>query len=312
GAGMHDDEPIDHGNERMYDVLDPDDRPAGAPNLPDQIDQRGAFVLGEATRNFVEQEHARFARQRPCQLEPLAIEKREGAGRPVGSPREAALVQQLRAAPIDVALGAAAAERRGDHEILENGHAVKRLRNLERTGDAQVATLLRRQARDVGAAANDAPGIRRDRAAGNAEQRGLAGAVRTDDPERLTFGKRKVDPVRHHDGAEPLADFFQREDRGHARLIRSGRVWSPRKRGSIFQRRWSWVPAFAGTTASQVLDYDSSCSWPPTGISGAVLLVVMIKSNLSPLRCHCPATRGVLVTFLTGCPVHFTGPTIDL
>src|SRR5262249_11835607 len=51
GAGMKDDEPIDHGNERMYDVLDPDDRHAGAPNLPDQIDQRGAFVLGEATRN---------------------------------------------------------------------------------------------------------------------------------------------------------------------------------------------------------------------------------------------------------------------
>src|SRR5215475_11404779 len=25
---------------------------------------------------------------------------------------------------------------------------------------------------------------------------------------------------------------------------------SPRKRGPIFQRRWLWVPAFAGTTAS--------------------------------------------------------------
>src|SRR5215831_8177791 len=58
--------------------------------------------------------------------------------------------------------------------------------------------------------------------------------------------------------------------------------------------------------------YDNSCSCPPTGISGAVLLVVMTRSKRSPLRCHCPATSGVLVTFLTGWPVHFTGPTIDL
>ena len=48
------------------------------------------------------------------------------------------------------------------------------------------------------------------------------------------------------------------------------------------------------------LGYDSTCSGPPTGISGAVLLVVMTRSNLSPLRCHCPATSGVLVTFFTG------------
>src|SRR4029450_6350316 len=58
--------------------------------------------------------------------------------------------------------------------------------------------------------------------------------------------------------------------------------------------------------------YDNSRSCPPTGISGAVLFVGMTRSNRSPLPCHCPATGGVLVTFFTGWPVHFTGPTIDL
>src|SRR5262249_40506549 len=60
------------------------------------------------------------------------------------------------------------------------------------------------------------------------------------------------------------------------------------------------------------INYDNSCSCPPTGISVAVLLVVITRSKRSPLRCHCPATSGVLVTFFTGWPVHFTGPTIDL
>ncbi len=52
-------------------------------------------------------------------------------------------------------------------------------------------------------------------------------------------------------------------------------------------------------------------AWPPTGIFGADLFSVITSSKSLPLRCHWPATSGVLVTFFTGCPVHFTGPTID-
>ena len=36
-----------------------------------------------------------------------------------------------------------------------------------------------------------------------------------DDAERLAGRKRKIDPVGDHDGAEPLRDFVQRQDRGH-------------------------------------------------------------------------------------------------
>jgi hypothetical protein len=69
-------------------------------------------------------------------------------------------------------------------------------------------------------------------------------------------------------------------------------------------------PSIRGDSERQT--HDNSCNSPPTGISVAVLFVVITKSKRSALRCHCPATRGVFVTFFTGWPVHFTGPTIDL
>src|SRR5262249_61382034 len=36
---------------------------------------------------------------------------------------------------------------------------------------------------------------------------------------------------------------------------------SPRKRGPIFQRRWLWVPAFAGTTVLRADHSDLVSSW---------------------------------------------------
>ena len=55
---------------------------------------------------------------------------------------------------------------------------------------------------------SDAAGVGRDRAGGDAEQRGLAGAVRPDDTERLALGEREVDAFGHHHGPEPLRDIF--------------------------------------------------------------------------------------------------------
>ena len=59
------------------------------------------------------------------------------------------------------------------------------------------------------------------------------------------------------------------------------------------------------------LRQEIGCSLPPSGMFGAVLFSAITRSNLPFLRCHWPATSGVLVTFLTGWPVHWIGPTID-
>src|SRR5262249_24669255 len=71
---------IDERDERVNDVLDPDDRDPAAANVPDQVDQRRAFVLGQSAGHLVKQEHARLRGERARQLEPLAVEEREAAG----------------------------------------------------------------------------------------------------------------------------------------------------------------------------------------------------------------------------------------
>jgi hypothetical protein len=65
--------------------------------------------------------------------------------------------------------------------------------------------------RDVAPGINHAPGIRRDGAADDAEQRRLAGAVRADNAERLALQELKVDALGNDDRAETFDDLFKRE-----------------------------------------------------------------------------------------------------
>ena len=58
----------------------------------------GAFVLGQAARDLVEQQHARAGRERARKLEPLAVEQRERAGLAVGLVGEAAALEDVDAA----------------------------------------------------------------------------------------------------------------------------------------------------------------------------------------------------------------------
>ena len=83
-AAVQHHQPVDHGEQRMDDMLDPDDRDAGRADVLDQRDQRAAFVLGQAAGDLVEQQHARAGGERAGQLQPLAVEQREAAGAAVG------------------------------------------------------------------------------------------------------------------------------------------------------------------------------------------------------------------------------------
>src|SRR5258707_7944067 len=136
-AAVQNNQAIDECEERVNDVLDPDDRDPAAANVADQVDQRLAFVLGQAAGHLVEQEHARLRGERARQLEPLAVEKREAAGGPIRLGPEAALLDELDAARIDVAPAAAAPERRPPDHVLQHGHAGETLRDLKPAADAQ-------------------------------------------------------------------------------------------------------------------------------------------------------------------------------
>ena len=65
----------------------------------------------------------------------------------------------------------------------------------------------------------------------DAEQRGLAGAVRPDDAERLAAQQREVDAVGDDHRAEALGDFFEGEDGGHG-------IVSASPRGEVGVRRF--------------------------------------------------------------------------
>ena len=241
-AAVEHEQSVDDRGERVHDVLDPDDGDAAAANIADQIDQRHAFVFGEAAGDLVEEQHARLRGECARELEPLAVEQRQRVGEPVRLGCEAALLEPFDAARIDVALATAGAERRRDHQILEHRHAAERLRNLKRAGNAHAAAALRGKVRDVDAGEENAAGTGRNRAAGDAEQRGLAGAIRSDDAERLALGQHEIDRVRNDHGAEPLGDPVEAEDGRHCARLRARQLTitavAPRRPES--QRRSCW------------------------------------------------------------------------
>jgi len=120
---------------------------------------------------------------------------------------------------IGLAFAPAGAECRRDDEIFEHAHPGKRLRDLKRAADAEGAAPGRRQCCDIAPGIEDAPGIRRDGAADDAEQRGLAGAIRPDNAERFARRQRKIDAIGDGDRAEAFADLFKREQRRWHRRV---------------------------------------------------------------------------------------------
>ena len=73
----------------------------------------------------------------------------------------------------------------GQRDIVERGEIAEQRGDLERARQPQQAAAMDRPRGDVGAVEEDAAGVRRDFAGELADQRGLAGAVRTDDRVQL-------------------------------------------------------------------------------------------------------------------------------
>src|SRR5439155_1729437 len=101
---------------------------------------------------------------------------------------------------------------------------------------------------------------RRNRAAGDAEQRGLAGAIWPDNTESLAFGEQEVDPVCHDYSAEAFGDFFEGEDGRHA-VVRS-------RRGSLYHKHPAPIPASgyglsAARSRTSATPEAAIWRWPP-------------------------------------------------
>ena len=90
------------------------------------------------------------------------------------------------------------------------------MRNLEGAGNAELGDGARQMRGDVVAEKVHRAGLRPEVTGRDVEERGLAGAVRSDDGEVLALVDVEVDAVGRDDPAEPDLDAFGREqDVGH-------------------------------------------------------------------------------------------------
>src|SRR5207342_1564798 len=128
------------------------------------------------------------------------------------SPRQmTSLVEQVEL-PEDL-MGATHCRRRigmaqqcADGDVVLDTQRWKRTNNLEGTADAATAHLVRRQPIDARALECDATVIRLEHARDQIEQRGLAGAVRTDHGKDRSLGYGKADVGDRAQALEILRD----------------------------------------------------------------------------------------------------------
>ena len=144
------------------------------------------------------------------------------------------------------------------------------------------------------------PASGRDVAGNQVEHRGLAGAVRTDDAERLAVPDREVDRVYGLERAVSLDTLSSSQKGRHEGLLADAAAHDARR------------PLLRTSNDQEYLIGSNGLS---SGMFGAVLLKTMFRSYLNFLPFfHWPPTSGVVQTFgtgLVGPPFHVIGPTSD-
>jgi hypothetical protein len=93
---------------------------------------------------------------------------------------------------------------RGDQDVLEHRHAGERAWDLIGPPDAEPAPAGRVEPGDVAPGELDVAGVRGQVTGNQAEQAGLASAVRPDDPDRVPGADREREVFCDDDAAEPL------------------------------------------------------------------------------------------------------------
>ncbi len=102
-----------------------------------------------------------------------------------------------------------------DADIVHHGEIGEQRHILEGAADADLGDLVRRARQDAGAFHQDVAGRRLIETGQAVEQRGLAGAVRADQPRICPLCMSKVDAVQGDDAAEHDADVANGEQGGH-------------------------------------------------------------------------------------------------
>jgi hypothetical protein len=118
--------------------------------------------------------------------------------------------------------------------VVERGEIAKQRGNLERARQAERAAAVCRQRRDVAIGKPDPSGIRADLAGKLIDQRGLAGAIGTDDGVQFAFTHVELNIVRGDDATKPFRQPFDLKQRLHHDVSSPVRMATPQ--GSRFLR----------------------------------------------------------------------------
>src|SRR6185312_445608 len=139
--------------------------------------------------DLVAEQELGLHRERLRELEALAARAAELIGALAGLCAHADLIEAgprfLARLREPRARAAAAAEQRADGDVVEHREPGERPHDLEGAADAEMGAAKCRQALDAPALEDDLAGRRCERAADEAHERRLAGAVRADEAEDL-------------------------------------------------------------------------------------------------------------------------------
>src|SRR5258708_9440360 len=104
-------ETINHRQQCVYDVLDPDDRHSASPDSGNFFDQGTTFRLSQTTGNLVQKENSRVGSESSCQLQALAIQECQAAGSDVCLGHETRFFHNPNASMVYPAFGLSGSER---------------------------------------------------------------------------------------------------------------------------------------------------------------------------------------------------------
>ena len=157
----------------------------------------------DAGERLVEQHVARPRRQRAGDLDAAALAARQRDGRRLAQARDVEFLEQR------VEIGVAPAAVRLHHfehraDIVLDIEAAEDRGLLRQIADAEPRALVHRQRGDVVAVELDAAAVGLDQAGDHVEHRGLAGAVRPEQADRLAAPHIERDALDHHAAAEAL------------------------------------------------------------------------------------------------------------
>ena len=148
----------------------------------------------------------------------------------------------------------AAMRLHGERDIVERREIAKQRGDLERTRQPQLAAAINRQPADLGAVEADAALFRDDLAAQQADQGGLAGAVRPDDRVHFLRRNHKPDGVgRRHAAEAPRQPLGLQQRVSHGAALRASRRC----------RRAHRSPPAAGSAQGSGRDIRSRATGPP-------------------------------------------------